>query len=75
MFIVRESALSSAVVNTSVMRMDNSFLLTSDRSCDLVREDVFSFALRLDSLCFALCSGPHGVRRVMELYQARKFCV
>ena len=75
MFIVRESALSSAAVNTSLMRMDNAFLLTSDRSCDLVRKDVLSYDLRLDSLCFALCSGPRGMRRVLELYQARKFCV
>ena len=69
MFIVRESALASAGLNTSSMRMNNSILLTSDLSCDLVRDYIFSRDLRLDSLCFAVCSDSNGMRQVLELYK------
>ena len=71
LFIMEEEALSSASVNMSIMHFNNSFLLTSVQSCDSVQSLMFSYRLRLDSLCYALCSGADGERKVLELYKVR----
>ena len=71
LIVVNEEALTSALINSSSTETGNLLMVTSNRNCDLVQKDIFSYHLRLDSLCFALCSTPSGMRRIIELYKVQ----
>ena len=69
--VVMEEALTSAHINSSSTKTGNLLMVTSNRNCDVVQKVIFSYYLRLDSLCFALCSSPSGMKRIIELYKVQ----
>ena len=69
LILVEDEELTSELINASNTRTGNMLMVTSDQNCDVVQRGIFSYHLRLDSLCYALCSSSGGVRRVIELYK------
>ena len=73
-FVVREEALTQTLINSSSTKSGNLLMVTSNRDCGAVQKEIFSYLLRLDSLCFALCSSTGNMRRVIELYKVYIGC-
>ena len=69
LIIVDEDSLTAALINSSRTWTGHSLLVTSARSCNQVKEGIFSHHLRLDTLCYALCSGSGDMKTMMELYK------
>ena len=69
LIILDEDSLTPALINSSRTWTGHSLLVTSTRSCNQVKVGIFSHHLRLDTLCYALCSGSGDIRTMMELYK------
>ena len=79
LIIVDEDALTPSLINSSRMWTGHSLLVTSNKRCNQVKVGIFSHHLRLDTLCYVLCSGSDGIKTMMELYKViiiipRKTC-
>ena len=69
LIVAEEEALTASLINSSNTRTGNSLIITSSRKCDVVQNGIFQFHLRLDSLCFAICSSTGDMKRLIELYK------